>query len=100
MGGVPLFTSGKDQPMLLKKYADSFAELAAAEELNYQGMGWTDIEAIQLAKALPSCTNLKRLNLDMNLIGDVGAKALAAALPSCRNLKDLDMSGNNRLGRA
>ena len=44
---------------------------------------WTDAEAMQLAKALPSCHGLKELILDSNKIGGAGAEALAAALPSC-----------------
>ena len=57
--GVDLFTSGKDQPFVLEKYCQAFAELINAEKFNYGKMNWGDDDAAKFADVLAECKGLK-----------------------------------------
>ena len=48
-----------------------------------------------LANGLISCTNLRKLFIDNNNIGDVGAEAIATIIEKCHQLQVLDVSNNN-----
>jgi len=95
------FTNGKDDKPLVKQlYEDAFKEqFGKATVLWYQGLGWGDAEAAQLAEVLASgaAPRLEVLELDKNQIGDEGCKALAAALGkegAAPRLKRLGLSDN------
>ncbi|EOD28184.1 hypothetical protein EMIHUDRAFT_254128 [Emiliania huxleyi CCMP1516] len=78
------FTNGKDDKPLVKRlYEAAFKEqFGKATELKYDGLGWGDAEAAQLAEVLASgaAPRLEWLNLRGNKISDEGCKALAATL--------------------
>ena len=59
MKGVALFTSGKDQPFVLEKYHQAFAELLHAESFKYAYMNWGDAEIAHFAEVLAQCEELK-----------------------------------------
>ena len=48
-----------------------------------------------LANGLISCTNLCKLFIDNNNIGDVGAAAIATVIEKCHQLQLLDVSSND-----
>ena len=56
------------------------------------------INGLTLAEGLARCTNLIRLNINKNPVGDKGAKPLMGALKSCTSLSKLAMV-NIRIGR-
>jgi len=90
--GVNLFTSGSDQPFILKKYASCFKELAAAENLDYGNSKWGDAEILELSKLLKGYTSLQRLNLANGNITDISS--LAEALKGNTSLRLLSLFGN------
>ena len=75
------FTNGKDDTPLVKRlYEAAFEEqFGKATELIYNGLGWGDAEAAQLAKVLASAGQRRGSRRSGNQIGDEGCKALAAA---------------------
>ncbi|EOD32288.1 hypothetical protein EMIHUDRAFT_364631, partial [Emiliania huxleyi CCMP1516] len=98
------FTNGKDDKPLVKRlYEAAFEEqFGMATVLDYQGLGWGDAEAAQLAEVLASgaAPRLETLQLGCNKIGDEGCKALAAALGkegAAPRLEELRL-GDNEIG--
>ena len=57
--GVDLFTSGSDQPFVLDKYGQAFAELTHAKKFNYGGMKWGDDDLVQFVEVLTYCKDLQ-----------------------------------------
>ena len=57
--GVDLFTSGSDQPFVLDKYNQAFAELTHAEKFNFGRMTWGDDELSRFVETLTHCHELK-----------------------------------------
>ena len=60
--GVDLFTSGKDQPFVLDKYSQAFAELIKTEKFDFTSMGWGDNEAVHFSEVLAECKELKEVS--------------------------------------
>ena len=76
-------TPAIDGPAVYEMYKSAFSShYGAAEELEFQSMQWGDAEAIEFAQVISSgvLTNLKRLRLDKNNIGDVGMAELARSI--------------------
>ena len=75
------FTSKKgDLPMVIALNTRTILSIFRdMKQLEYEGIGWGDDEAVQLAEVLPLCTSATVLKLGNNKISDRGAKALAAA---------------------
>ncbi len=75
------FTSKKgDLPMVIALNTRTILSIFRdMKKLEYDGVGWGDDEAVQLAEVLPLCTSATELRLSSNKISDRGAKALAAA---------------------
>jgi len=95
------FTNGKeDRPVVTALQAAAYEwEFRMADELHYENLGWGDLDAIKVAKAvaaLPANAALEALFLAENKIGDVAAAAIAAMLRElkCSSLVCLNLSGN------
>ena len=88
---TPLGTSGS-----LDALSSSLSCLSTLTTLS---LSFTQIDkdgAKLLAKGLMiSCTNLCKLFIDNNNIGDVGAAAIAIVINNCHQLQVLDVSSNN-----
>ena len=73
--------------------------LSCLSQLTTLSLSFTQIEqegAKLLANGLISCTNLRKLFIDNNNIGDVGAVAIAIIIiRNCQQLQILDVSSNN-----
>merc|ERR1712232_332063 len=90
--GVTLFTSGKDQPFILKRYAACYGDLTAADMLNYTNMEWGNEEIKRLGKTLKGNKTLRQLQLRKNQITDISP--LAEALTGSSSLQTLVLSEN------
>ena len=79
-----LFTNGKDdRPLVAKLYRAAFAaKCGQVRELSYRSLSWNDAEAEQLANVLHcgAFSQLVKLDVDGNLIGDAGFAAIAQAI--------------------
>ena len=62
--------------------------------LNYSSLGWTDIEACSLGKALPWCMCATDLSLFDNEISDDGACAIGEGLRTNRVLENIRIDRN------
>lgn len=84
-----------DRQLCVRKYEEVFQEvMGTITELYYGGLGWTDIQAEQLATVLPLCNELREVDLRGNVIADAGAYALADAVSQCPKLQVIDLEGN------
>ena len=92
------FTNGKtDLPLVAELYKNGFTNrFGAATVLQYSQMGWGDAEAKTLGALIGAgtCSNLTKLHLGGNLIGDHGAAGLAKGLACTPLLKELVLTGN------
>lgn len=68
-------------------------QLANLTELDLSGNNINDESAVLISDLLIKCPNLKKINLQNNIIGDLGANALAEKLKVSR-LKTLNLSCN------
>lgn len=96
--GVNLFTSGKDQPFVIKKYQNSYAELTRSIFLEFNECGWIDKHVEDLLVSLPDFTNLGTISLARNSIGNGGATAFAKYLETnggtAGGLETVTLQGN------
>jgi len=86
------FTNASDMELVHKKYRQTFhAVMERGTALSYMNLGWGANEACLLAKTLRYCTNLRKLALHSNQIGDDGAVSISGALPVCQQLEILGL---------
>merc|ERR1712151_1423732 len=86
----------KDLPLIKESYTRNFKHvLGCVREAIYDGMAWSAVDFASFFKMLHYYSNLERLHLDGNQIGDAGARDLADALQYCSNLQELSL-GNNQ----
>ena len=90
------FTDPLDPPLAISLYEKCLTEaLQDLTVLHCRGFGWGDLEAFRLAELLPTCDNLRVLDLSDNpAITDNGVAALVAALPP--KLCDLNLKAKGR----
>jgi len=88
-----LFTDPSDKPIVVKKFKDAWEEQRMFRELDFNGAGWENVEALQLASVLPHFAKLEVVRLSGNRIGDQGAEAIVAAIADCP-VKLIDISDN------
>ena len=99
------FTNGKeDQDLVCDLYRAGFEEmLSSATTLSFGDAGWGDEQMMQLAEVLRYCTQLRRLEVNDNPVGDIGLGAIVKALPAtvceldCRNTRTAAVVGTARL---
>jgi len=91
---VTLFTNGKDQPFILEKYHEAYAEFTKSTGLAYCNMTpiWNKAELNELGRALPDFLSLRQLHLED--IGIDPATALASTLLALPALQVLNLSDN------
>lgn len=93
--GIKKYTNGADRDTIVApKFKQTiFCLLGGVQALNFNRLGWGDQEAQKLAKVLPLCHHLEKLEMVQNSIGDRGMTALARAmcdegsLPCLRTIK-------------
>ncbi|CAE7640528.1 Nlrc5 [Symbiodinium sp. CCMP2456] len=93
------FSWSLDRDLLGTLYQEAYEDLVAgAVEMPLARLDWGDEEMGRLYGTLSSCTQLQRLNLARNRIGDTGAEKLAETMLSSPRLLQslifLDLSGN------
>jgi len=96
---APLLASNSDLTVI--KFASHelvIRELREEDELEWDSEEYTDVEAIFIAEFLKHTTQLKRLDLARNHIGDDGAIALAAAVGVNPTIEYLNLECNNLSG--
>jgi len=72
------------------KYNEAFLEaIAAAQELSFSSLDWSDVEAKKISQLLPHCRRLEKLSLHNNNISEKGVSDLVKAVPKCKALKEL-----------
>ncbi|XP_068459041.1 protein NLRC5 isoform X2 [Clinocottus analis] len=74
------------------------ASLAHCPVLQDVGLGWNncgDKVAVELARVMPLCQKLMRIDLESNAVSVSGAEALAGALESCPALQLIRLWRNN-----
>lgn len=90
-----VFTSFSDHAVVAEIYRQTFtAVMGYAKDLRYSQLQWTDADAVALASILPSCTELRLLELWQNKISDGGSNAIAAVLGDCLALEELHIQAN------
>lgn len=91
--GVLLFTNGKDQPMIVEKYKDAYAQQVHTKVLDYCGMALGDSFVKELANFFEDFYQMRELVLAENNVTDAGVAALAKVLPKS-TLKNLWLQTN------
>eukprot|EP00928_Gymnodinium_smaydae_P034133 TRINITY_DN24268_c0_g1_i1.p1 TRINITY_DN24268_c0_g1~~TRINITY_DN24268_c0_g1_i1.p1 ORF type:complete len:513 (+),score=82.96 TRINITY_DN24268_c0_g1_i1:311-1849(+) len=118
-----VFGRQEDLALLQRMYRDTFNEVMASTSVFILcDLGWADEEACKMAVAISSCSMLRGIELEGNLIsnrgisslmealshctllesiilcsndiGDAGAEAMAKILPACKCLQEVDLSYN------
>jgi len=91
--GVPLFTNGKDNKFVPRKYEETFRAIQAGECRSYFDAGLDDERVAELCKVLRDSA-VRGLNLGVNRIGREGLRALFD-MPSLRaSLRTLLLMSN------
>mmetsp|Transcript_33760 Transcript_33760/g.73471 ORF Transcript_33760/g.73471 Transcript_33760/m.73471 type:complete len:413 (+) Transcript_33760:116-1354(+) len=76
------FTNNADHSFVAKKYKTTFDEvISCAQSLDFAGLGWGDMEFVQLSECLCLCSQCRSLNLSSNKDGGAdGINAIMKAL--------------------
>jgi len=78
--GLNLFTNGKDNPFVVRKYAEMWTELHKVYALNFQSCPWQQTHVQILCDVLPEFSQLRALDLRQTSLGCAGSAAVMKTL--------------------
>lgn len=91
--GVSLFTSGKDQSIVLAMYEDVWQQSRQSKDLRFEGCKWSQQEVQAFIDVLPEYEHLETLKLANMDLGDDGLAGIAVGLLRSIDLTGVEMSG-------
>jgi len=89
-----LAQNGELSTVTLSDHSLNVGEMRDEAELEWDSEEYTDIDAIIIAELLKANTEVKRLDLARNQIGDAGACALASMLGDNSTIEYLNLESN------